>query len=344
MTHISNSSTKWSGIPTLLRGSVYIDSMRLDHSGSSRKSVAITGATGLLGANLCNRLLQKGHEVFGLIKDEYSTNFLSPKLNRIYGDISVRSDVEYFIKQSNPDYFVHLAAQTQAYDSLKYPYPTFFNNIIGTLNVLECLREFSLCKAILIASSDKAYGELKGISYTEEHELRGIYPYDASKSATDLIANSYGVTYQLPISITRACNIYGPGDYNKQRLIPGIVNSFKHGYQFVLRNNGDDLREYIHVDDVVDAYEKIMDYTARTKGTSAFNISSGDRRTTKEVFELVVSSIGEPVDFAISKLESREIRKQFMDSSLLSLKTGWRSESTMAAKLPSVVKWYLDNF
>ena len=188
-----------------------------------QKNIAITGATGLLGAHLANSMVSKGHEVFALIKDENSKSILSKDVTRIYGDISDKSDIEYFIQKANPSYFVHLAAQTQAYDSLRYPYQTFYNNVVGTLNVLECLREFSLCEAIVVASSDKAYGELVGESYTEQHQLRGVYPYDASKSSTDLVSNSYRVTYDMPIAITRACNIYGIGDYNPQRLIPGVV-------------------------------------------------------------------------------------------------------------------------
>jgi CDP-glucose 4,6-dehydratase len=230
----------------------------------------------------------QGHEVFALIKDENSKSVLSQDTNRIYGDMNRKSDMEYFIQKSNPTHFIHLAAQTQAYDSLRFPYQTFYNNMIGTLNILECLREYGMCKSIIVASSDKAYGELVGNSYTEDHPLKGIYPYDASKSATDLIANSYRITYELPIVVTRACNIYGVGDYNSQRLIPGIVYSHKKGTVFTLRNNGDDLREYVHVEDVVSAYQKIMHYVAQGGIAGAFNISSGERYTTKQVFDLIL--------------------------------------------------------
>ena len=227
-----------------------------------QKNIAITGASGLLGSHLANQFVANGHEVFALIKDENSKSILSKDVTRIYGDISNKSDIEYFIQKANPNYFVHLAAQTQAYDSLRYPYQTFYNNMVGTLNVLECLREFSLCEAIVVASSDKAYGELVGESYKEDHQLRGVYPYDASKSATDLIANSYRVTYKMPVAITRACNIYGVGDYNPQRLIPGVVSAYLKKRTFTIRNQGLDLREYIHVSDVVSAYEHILQYVS----------------------------------------------------------------------------------
>lgn len=308
-----------------------------------QKSVAITGATGLLGAHLANSLLTKGHEVFALIKDENSKSILSRDVTRIYGDISDKSDIEYFIQKANPSYFIHLAAQTQAYDSLRYPYQTFYNNIVGTLNVLECLREFALCKAIVVASSDKAYGELIGDSYLESHQLRGIYPYDASKSSTDLLANSYRVTYGMPIAITRACNIYGVGDYNKQRLIPAIISSLLDKRPFTLRNNGSDLREYIHVSDVVTAYESIIDYVEESNVESAFNISSGERKTTREVFDLIQSKVGKSIPMTIQNDPSLEIKRQFMDSTLLSQVTGWMPKMNFEKSLDETISWYLNN-
>jgi CDP-glucose 4,6-dehydratase len=308
------------------------------------KSIAITGATGLLGAHLANSYVQSGHQVFALIKDEHSKSILSPDVTRVFGDISRKSDMEYFIQKSNPNYFVHLAAQTQAYDSLRYPYQTFYNNIVGTLNVLECLREFSNSESIVVASSDKAYGELQTDFYTEDHPLNGIYPYDASKSATDLVANSYRVTYGMPVVVTRACNIYGAGDYNRQRLIPGIVNAYMKNDEFTIRNSGKDLREYIHVEDVVTAYRNIIPIANSSSVGSSFNIASGDRYTTLEVFNLIEKIIGNPIKNRILNDESMEIKRQFMDSTKLTRETGWRPSIKFESILPSTVEWYLSNY
>ncbi len=308
-----------------------------------QKNIAITGASGLLGSHLANQFVANGHEVFALIKDENSKSILSKDVTRIYGDISNKSDIEYFIQKANPNYFVHLAAQTQAYDSLRYPYQTFYNNMVGTLNVLECLREFSLCEAIVVASSDKAYGELVGESYKEDHQLRGVYPYDASKSATDLIANSYRVTYKMPVAVTRACNIYGIGDYNPQRLIPGIVVAYLKKKTFIIRNQGLDLREYIHVSDVVSAYEHIIGYISSVNEIGAFNISSGERHKTIEVFRLIEDIVGAKIDSKITTGESLEIKRQFMDSSLLTTTTKWKPKRTMVESMRETVSWYLDN-
>jgi CDP-glucose 4,6-dehydratase len=308
-----------------------------------QKNIAITGASGLLGSHLANQFVANGHEVFALIKDENSKSILSKDVTRIYGDISNKSDIEYFIQKANPNYFVHLAAQTQAYDSLRYPYQTFYNNMVGTLNVLECLREFSLCEAIVVASSDKAYGELVGESYKEDHQLRGVYPYDASKSATDLIANSYRVTYKMPVAITRACNIYGVGDYNPQRLIPGVVSAYLKKRTFTIRNQGLDLREYIHVSDVVSAYEHILRYVSAENEVGAFNISSGDRHKTIEIFNLIQDIVGEKIDSKIVGGESLEIKRQFMDSSLLTQATGWTPKKSMIECMNETISWYLEN-
>jgi CDP-glucose 4,6-dehydratase len=303
--------------------------------------IAITGGTGLLGSNLTNYYCSKGYDVYVLIKDEFHTVSLDSNANKIYGNISNKSDVDYFIQKSCPDYFIHLAAQTQAYDSLKYPYNTFYINFVGTLNVLESLREYKKCKSIVVASSDKAYGELEEDEYTESHKLNGIYPYDASKSSTDLISMSYKKTYGMPIVTTRACNIYGIGDSNKDRLIPGIIKSYLSKTVFEIRNGGLDVREYINVKDVVSAYDLILKFNEKDNSVDSFNISSGDRLSTSEVFLLVENAIGFPVDHIVNSNKSFEISKQFMNSSLLREKTGWYPLYNLQSSLKEIVDWYL---
>lgn len=303
--------------------------------------IAITGASGLLGSNLANFYSDRGHEVYILVKDEFYSVNLNENLNRIYGNVSVKSDVDYFVQKSSPDYFIHLAAQTQAYDSLKYPYNTFYINFVGTLNVLESLREYKKCKSIVVASSDKAYGELDGFEYTESHRLDGIYPYDASKSVTDLVSRSYRRTYGMPVVCTRACNMYGVGDSNYQRLIPGIVKAFIEESVFEIRNGGKDIREYIHVQDVVEAYDEILKFNELPHDIDSFNISSGERHSTLDVFNMVQEIIGKNIDNIIIDNKSLEIKKQFMNSSLLKDKTGWFSRRTLDSSLKEVVDWYI---
>jgi CDP-glucose 4,6-dehydratase len=304
---------------------------------------AVTGATGLLGSNLVNKLISLGNEVNVLIKDENSKSILDSSVTKVYGDISDKRDIEYFIQKTDPTHFVHLAAQTQAYDSLKYPYPTFYNNIVGTLNILESLREYGKCSAIIVASSDKAYGELIGKKYLESHPLNGIYPYDASKSATDLVSNSYRKSYNLPIIVTRACNIYGIGDYNRQRLIPGIVYSHLRKSEFVIRNGGRDFREYIHVEDAVDAYIRLLDYAETNNSKGAFNISSGDAFSTLELFNLIQTEIGSSIKHTVIDKPTLEIVSQFMDSKLITSETGWSPKYDLKNSIGKIVEWYVEN-
>jgi CDP-glucose 4,6-dehydratase len=304
---------------------------------------AITGATGLLGSHLIKKLKNKGKIINVLIRDENAKSLLIDDINKFYGDISNRQDVDYFIQRTNPTHFIHLAAQTQAYESLKYPYSTFYNNVLGTLNVLESLKDFNECKAIIVASSDKAYGTLIYEKYTENHPLNGIYPYDASKSATDIISNSYRQTYKLPIVTTRACNIYGEGDYNTQRIIPGIINAYVKKQKFVIRNGGEDYREYIHVDDLAECYLEIIKFIERDNSIPSFNITSRDGCTTLDLFKMIQNLIGSSIPHEISYNSSLEIKKQVMDDSLLRDNLDWKSKNTLKSSLPSIIKWYLLN-
>jgi CDP-glucose 4,6-dehydratase len=306
------------------------------------KSIAITGATGLLGSHLSNYYLSLGWDVFVLLKDEHSRTELSHKVNKVYGSINSKTDIDFFVEKSRPDYFIHLAAQTQAYDSIKYPYSTFYTNMVGTLNVLESLREYKNCKSIIVASSDKAYGELINDEYFEDHILNGIYPYDASKTITDIICNSYRNTYKMPVVTTRACNIYGTGDNNIQRLVPGVVKAFKDGEVFTIRNGGRDIREYINVEDVVSAYDKILSYGEHINNIPSFNISSGERYSTIEVFNIIQDSIGQEVKHKIIESDGFEIKKQFMNSSLLQEKTGWKPKHSMKESMNDIVAFYME--
>jgi CDP-glucose 4,6-dehydratase len=306
-------------------------------------NIAITGAGGLLGSHLSNYYLSLGWNVFVLMKDEHSRTELSNGVNKVYGSINNKADIDFFVAKSRPDYFIHLAAQTQAYDSINSPYNTFYTNSIGTLNVLESLREYKNCKSIVVASSDKAYGELTNDEYFEDHILNGIYPYDASKSITDIMCNSYRNTYKMPVTTTRACNIYGTGDNNTQRLIPGIVKSYKDGTLFTIRNGGRDIREYINVKDVVSAYSNILMYGEKFNNIPSFNISSGERYSTLEVFNFVQNVIGENIKHEIVESDEFEIKKQFMNSSLLKEKTGWKPEHTMSDTMKEIVDFYMGN-
>jgi CDP-glucose 4,6-dehydratase len=307
------------------------------------KRVAITGITGLLGARLANIMAERGFVVYGLIRDEPSNIYLNSKINKIYGNTNSMEDTSYFIKKAKPDYIFHLAAQTQAYESVTHPYDSFYTNFVGSLNILEAARLYAEAAAIVVASTDKAYGELEGSEYLESSPLNGKFPYDASKVTTDVLSKSYRHTYNMPVVVTRACNIYGPGDNNTQRLIPGIAKAFLTSQEFTIRNGGRDIREYIHVDDVSEACIKIAEHVEQKNLHPAFNISSGNRYSTIEVFNLMEKAIGKEINSKIIFEDAKEISKQVMNHQLLSSATGWEPKISFENGIKDVASWYLNN-
>ena len=305
--------------------------------------LAVTGATGLLGSCLTKYFIEKGDDVYVLLKDDQSSSKLGYLGKIVYGNINSRSDVDNFVQKSSPDYFVHLAAQTQVHESVKFPYETFYTNSVGTLNVLEALREFSATRAIVVASSEKAYGLSTSSEYLEKSPLDGKYPYDASKVITEIICRAYKSTYSMPIATTRACNIYGKGDYNQSRLIPAILHAYKTREAFVMRNGGEEIREYIHVEDVVRAYDSILEYVSQQGTEESFNISSGERFKAKEIVEMVQKHLKRDVPILLTWDDAIETRKDFMNSDLLRLSTGWRPLIHFESSLGEIVQWYLKN-
>jgi CDP-glucose 4,6-dehydratase len=303
------------------------------------KNIAITGASGFIGSHLTNFFIENGANVFGLFREDLANTIISNKINKIYGNVESKKDVDYFIQKSKPDIFIHLAAQTQAPFSVKYPYNTFETNMLGTLNILEALRVYGGCEIIFVASSDKAYGEMITSEYTEDHPLNGKYPYDASKSITDILSISYAQTYSLPITIVRHCNVYGIGDFNYLRIVPSIIKSFVKQTEVVLRNNGDDLREYIDIRDVLSAYSSILLNGQKAK-LQTFNLGSGDRMTTREVFEVVNKAVGNKINFILEPSATQELRSQIISHDLLTKLTGWKPKYKMTDSINEIINWY----
>lgn len=302
--------------------------------------IAITGGSGFIGIHLLKRLSSEGHEVW--VFDESSKAvFQKTSVKFVLGNINNFDDVDKFIARSKPDRVIHLAAQSQAHESISIPRYTIETNVMGTLNLLDSLRYYEFSKSIVVASSDKAYGKLNSNSYTEDHDLNGIYPYDASKSMLEILCRSYSNTYNMPIATMRSSNVYGSDDHNTLRLIPGIINSYKNNTKFYIRNSGKDKRDYLHVNDLVNAYIKVSEYIESGGNESTFNVSSQDVHTTLQVFNYVRNLLPGHVWHEVIHERSNELEYQSVNSDKIKNLTGWSPKFSLKNSLPEIVESYL---
>ena len=223
-------------------------------------NILITGGFGLLGSNLFN-FLKKKYNVFILDKKKnlYKNKFLNINSKQIIlGDYLNKKFVKHIIIKNNINVIYHTGAVTQVLNALENPEYTYSNNITGTINFLEVIRKINKKIIFIYSSSDKAYGEVGRNSYKENTPLKPVFPYDVSKSCADLICQSYSKTYGIKVGILRCANLYGPGDFNKNRLIPECILSHLNNDNFNIRSNGRLIRDYLFIEDAVKAYYLVM--------------------------------------------------------------------------------------
>jgi CDP-glucose 4,6-dehydratase len=250
------------------------------------KTFVITGATGFIGGALANRLMKDGNDVIALCRDGDPPDGCEV----VRGDIEDLRTCERAINEYRPDGVFHLAAQAIVGHAKRDPFSTMETNIRGTYNLLEAFRRHRKDGSkMVLASSDKAYGELPegAKAYDEDMPLEGRGPYDASKSCTDLIAQSYGLTYSLPIAVIRAGNVYGAGDWDLTRVVPSLVNDLVNGRPLTISSDGSPIRDYVHVDDIAKGYE--MAYQQhRIDGPRAYNLSGRNPMSVLEMAEFII--------------------------------------------------------
>lgn len=314
----------------------------------ANRKVLVTGATGLVGAWLCRRLLAEGASVVALVRDwdPQSELIRSGTVNRctvVSGCLEDYATLVRAITEHEVDTVFHLGAQAIVGTALLNPLDTFESNIRGTYNLLEACRVHqSLVARIVVASSDKAYGEAAILPYTEEMPAQGRHPYDVSKSCTDLLSQTYATTYGLNVSVARCGNIYGGGDLNWSRIVPGTLRSALEGRAPVLRSDGTFRRDYIYVEDVVEAYLALAAATPRDgiRG-EAFNFSPERPLTVLEITRAALEAAGrsdlEPV---IQNRAQGEIRDQSLDSGKAMRILGWKAKHTLQASLATTLDWY----
>jgi CDP-glucose 4,6-dehydratase len=318
-----------------------------------RRRVFVTGATGVIGLSLTRALEGYGAEVTVLVRDWVpGARVLGPWLDGkgnvtvVRGDLEDRDLLSRILAEYETEVIFHLGAQTIVRAGNVSPVTTFAANIAGTWNLLEAARTTGMydgegISALCVASSDKAYGTAEKLPYTEEMPLAADHPYDVSKSCTDLIARSYAVTYGLPIAIARMGNIYGPGDLNWSRIIPGTIRSVLSGKAPVIRSDGTPVREYFYVADAVDAYLTLAEQI-RQPGVrgQAFNFSSGERRTVREVVDLVLASMGSRLKPQVLGTAKHEIQDQYLSIAKARKVLGWTPRTRLADGLETTVAWY----
>ena len=316
------------------------------------KKVLVTGCTGFLGYWLAEHLLDQGAELTGLVKEinpqsNYCRYNLNQRIHTVKGGLEDYSLLEQIIKENAIDTVFHLAAQAQIGTCSLSPLSTFETNIRGTWNVLEaCRKNSGTVKRVVVASSDKAYGSQEKLPYSEEAPLKGAYPYDVSKSCADLIAFAYFNTYQLPVCITRCGNIYGPGDLNVNRLIPGTIRSVLLNEPIIIRSNGLLKRDYLYVKDAVSAYMVLAETMQELNlAGEAFNFGSGLLISVKDMVNTILRLM-EKKDYPINILKEfrGEIKDQYMSTQKAHRILGWKSRYSVEVALRETIDSYDDYF
>ena len=314
------------------------------------RTVFVTGAAGLVGSWLVRRLLGDGARVVALMKDwdPQSEVIRSGDIQHctvVSGRLEDYGTLERAISEHEVDTVFHLGAQAIVGTAYRSPLTTFESNIRGTYNLLEACRVHrDLVKRVVVASSDKAYGEASVLPYTEDMPANGRHPYDVSKSCTDLLAHTYAATYGLNVAVARCGNIYGGADLNWSRIVPGTIRLVLEGKAPELRSDGTFTRDYLYVEDVVDAYVSLAEHVElETVRGQAFNFSPERRMSVLELVNLILEVMDrrdlQPVILNTAKAE---IRDQYLDASKARNLLGWSTKFSLHHGLELTVGWYRD--
>lgn len=307
----------------------------------------VTGATGLLGSWLVRRLVESDADVVCLVRDwvpqsELVQSGVIEQVKVVRGDVRDQALLERTLGEYEIDAVFHLAAQTIVTIANRNPVSTFETNIGGSWAMLEACRRSPTVKQIVMASSDKAYGDQEQLPYDENTALEGRHPYDVSKSCADLIARSYAHTYDLPVVITRCGNLYGGGDMNWNRLIPGTIRSILRGQRPIIRSDGNYIRDYFYVEDGAAAYMLLAECLAARSELcgEAFNFSNELQVTVLELVQRILALMDSELQPEVLNEASNEIGHQYLSASKAHQMLGWSPLFDLDGGLQRTIAWY----
>ena len=320
------------------------------HSHWRDRPVLVTGATGFLGSWLVDALTRSGASVTALVRDRVPKSMLLTSdsmntVNVVYGDVRDQRVLERALGEYEVDTVFHLAAQSTVGVANRNAVSTFDTNVRGTWALLEAVRRSPLVRSVVIASSDKAYGEQEELPYTESSPLLAVNPYDASKACADMIARSYALTFGVPVAITRCGNFFGGGDLNWNRIVPGIIRAALRGNRPVLRSVGTMVRDYFYVEDAVSAYLCLGEQLAsrpELRG-EAFNFTNELHCDVRTLAEKILTQLGSSLKLDIRADAPHEIQHQWLSAAKAHRVLGWSSAFTLDEGLDRTIAWYRDH-
>ncbi len=314
------------------------------------KNVLVTGADGFIGSHVAKALVAKCSHVTTIVRDIKRTSNLDvldlrKSVNILHGDLVNLHDCERTINEYDIDFVFHIAAQAIVGPANRSPLSTFESNIKGTWNILEACRLSKTVKGLIVASSDKAYGQQKKLPYTEESPLNGYYPYDASKACAELLARCYYMTYSLPLAITRNANTYGPADMNFSRIVPDVITTILRGEQPVIRSDGTPERDYMHIKDAVNAYLTLAENLHRKDVIGqAFNFGTGKPVKVIDLYKKIIKLMGKNIKPKIIGEAKNEIDRQYLSIEKAKRILGWKPKYDLNTGLKETISWYKSNY
>ena len=326
------------------------------------KNIFITGVAGFVGSNLAKDFVKNGANVIGLTKNKKIDSLLyyeniDKKINLVFGDITDKELLKSIFLKYKIEVCFHLAAQVEVGSAARYPFLTWETNVRGTYTLLEVIRENKKhIRAVIVASSDKAYGHYpqNKLPYKEHYELKAVYPYDTSKACADMIAKSYASKlFKLPILITRFANIYGPGQLNFTAIIPDAIRCCLLNKKFIIRSNGESIRDFVYINDIVDLYKMLAKnlYEEPKKFSGqVFNAGTNIRHKIKDILKEVFTYAKKKKELnnIFIKMHKNkttgELTAQYMDYEKLNTYLGWKPKFKFTKTLPTLFNWYKKYF